>query len=468
MPQLANSRINHNLRLEDKLSRPLFAKDYLEDAAFYLLLATIFLAAIPFGTVDLWSKSSLVAIICIIAIIRVTNIFFNGSGLFSNGSLIFPLAGLLGLAIIQITPLPITGNAMTVDPDSTKNFIFIFSGLIIAAEILFAYTTTQKRLKGLIYLVLAVGLGSAFFGFLRIFLFKDSQTGISTYFYIGSGFAQFINRNHFLYLMEMTIGLLLGFIIKGNLTEKQKFLGWVSTGFLILMSISANSRGGLISLTGIFILAAIIYFLTRNRKLEPENRIIKNEMIRKVLLATVLGCAVFALIVVIIAFVGGDAVATRMEKIQEEVVQKDEHTINRLAIWKSTLELIKEKPLFGAGFGGYSAAITKFDNTSGKMSLQQAHNDYLEILANGGIFALLLILIFAYIFISKALKQFKSRNYLRRASCFGAILGILGVVIHSLVDFGLHALINALIFIVLIVIATAKISSSDKPLKFVS
>ena len=37
---------------------------------------------------------------------------------------------------------------------------------------------------------------------------------------------------------------------------------------------------------------------------------------------------------------------------------------------------------------------------------------------------------------------------------FGAILGIAGVAAHSLVDFGLHMIANAVIFITLIMIAT--------------
>jgi hypothetical protein len=45
---------------------------------------------------------------------------------------------------------------------------------------------------------------------------------------------------------------------------------------------------------------------------------------------------------------------------------------------------------------------------------------------------------------------------LRRAACLGACIGIAGVAVHSLVDFGLHMLVNALVFTTLIVIATSE------------
>jgi hypothetical protein len=50
----------------------------------------------------------------------------------------------------------------------------------------------------------------------------------------------------------------------------------------------------------------------------------------------------------------------------------------------------------------------------------------------------------------------QSTNRFRRAACFGATIGIIGVAVHSPVDFGLHMMINALIFTTLIVIATSK------------
>ena len=42
----------------------------------------------------------------------------------------------------------------------------------------------------------------------------------------------------------------------------------------------------------------------------------------------------------------------------------------------------------------------------------------------------------------------------RRAACLGALVGLFGVAVHGVVDFGLHVTINALVCTVLIVIAT--------------
>jgi hypothetical protein len=47
-----------------------------------------------------------------------------------------------------------------------------------------------------------------------------------------------------------------------------------------------------------------------------------------------------------------------------------------------------------------------------------------------------------------------------RAVRLGAVLGITGVAAHSLVDFGLHIMANAIVFIVLIMFATGRIENA--------
>jgi len=56
-------------------------------------------------------------------------------------------------------------------------------------------------------------------------------------------------------------------------------------------------------------------------------------------------------------------------------------------------------------------------------------------------------------------RNLKSADRFGRAARFGAVIGIAGVAVHSLVDFGLHLMANALVFTILIMIATAKIDS---------
>ena len=75
---------------------------------------------------------------------------------------------------------------------------------------------------------------------------------------------------------------------------------------------------------------------------------------------------------------------------------KDEFGSGRIYIWKNVWQAVKERPLFGGGPDTLSRRITayfeRFDearNVVLRTGIDAAHNEYLNILANQGIFALL-------------------------------------------------------------------------------
>ncbi len=432
---------------------------YLEILAFYGILITVALASIPYGSVSPSQKLPIVTLICIFAGFRVIENAFSGSFRVSGPGLLLPLFGVICLALAQTVHWPETASPLSFDPYETKAFLLVFGGLIVAGEVLFRYAGDPARRRHLIGLVILVGVASALFGLLRPVYFDGIFVSLAAYTEASQGYAQFINRNHFALLMEMTLGLLLGFLIKGALSEKLKLLGWILSGIVIVALITANSRGGLMSLAALCVFAALVHLITRDwrsgsqREHSAPARRGLGVTVRRTLAGFGICVVVLASVVFTIVFVGGDKVVTRVEKIRDEV-EPAEGRVNRAAIWTSTIELIKKNPISGVGFGGYATAITGFDPSAGQFSLQQAHNEYLEILANGGIVGFALFAAFGVIVAMRISRNLRSGDRLTRSGSFGAAIGIFGVLIHSFVDFGLHTMVNALIFVVLIVLAT--------------
>jgi O-antigen ligase len=145
-------------------------------------------------------------------------------------------------------------------------------------------------------------------------------------------------------------------------------------------------------------------------------------------------------------------VITRFERLKDEVGPVKSTVVNQNFIWHATLDLIRSEPVLGVGFGGFAVGITRFDSSGGKHSLHQAHNDYLEVLASGGIVGFALFGAFGAQVVSRIFRNMKSTDRFTKSSCFGAAIGIFAVLIHSFVDFGLHIMINALILAVLVVV----------------
>jgi tetratricopeptide (TPR) repeat protein len=83
-----------------------------------------------------------------------------------------------------------------------------------------------------------------------------------------------------------------------------------------------------------------------------------------------------------------------------------------------------------------------------------AHNDYLHVFAELGLPGFVIILVLAWLIVSKGLNQFHSHLHL------GATCGVIAILVHSMVDFNLHLSSNALLFAFLTAICL-----SDKSFK---
>ena len=111
--------------------------------------------------------------------------------------------------------------------------------------------------------------------------------------------------------------------------------------------------------------------------------------------------------------------------------------------------MTRAHPIAGAGLGAYWAEIPAYHDASGVLSPQQGHNDYLELLASGGFIGLGLFAWFLVALILTARNALARFTGIQRVFAVGAIIGIVGVGVHSLVDFGLHITGNALVFVML-------------------
>jgi O-antigen ligase len=184
----------------------------------------------------------------------------------------------------------------------------------------------------------------------------------------------------------------------------------------------------------------------------------------------VFGLAAAAACVVLVVgvsslWIGGDLLVTRLASLSGEIRAEasDPHAgVRRREVWAATWELFRSQPITGSGFGAYAVGITRFHNASGQWTPEAAHNDYLELLASGGLIGVALLVWFAIAFCQSARRQLNHVDATQRAICLGALTGIFGVVAHSAVDFGLHVTVNTVVLITLIVLATQTLGTNTR------
>ena len=436
---------------------------FLDRAIYFSLLTTIVLTAIPYGTVQPWWIAIFECAVFLIAILGVIEAIIS-----RRWSLdLLPVAPLLALilfAAIQSLPLfsgpgPISPRtSLSADPYSTRLFAIQLFALTIVVLLLRRYTSSKARLRNLIYVVIGVGVASALFGLIRQNL-QQTPGFLLPALPIGNrSFGQFINRNHFALLLEMSLGLTLGLIV-GETGHRRRVLVLLPIGALLWVAlIYSNSRGGILaSLSEVLFLGVLldpIRHFTEHRVdtgWRGFQNIAGGLVMRVFLMACLIGLFAYG-----VGWVGGEPVVSNFQNAGTDFSQQEmENNINssRKEIWSATWKMIKAHPLAGFGFSGYWIGITRYHHASGEISPQQAHNDYLELMASGGLIGCALLAWFAVWFVKNARQRLRSPDPYCRAACLGALAGIFGVAIHSFVDFGLHITINTLLFFTLIVIA---------------
>src|SRR5207244_4366063 len=173
--------------------------------------------------------------------------------------------------------------------------------------------------------------------------------------------------------------------------------------------------------------------------------------------------ALLAVAVVTVIFIGGEPLARKLGAVSVELDQKtaDAYTL-RLNIWQATKELIKDHPIAGVGFGGYWIAVTKYHHSSGAITPQEAHSDYLELMTSGGLIGLAIGVWFVIAFVQAARRKLLIAENYDRAVTLGALVGIATVAIHSLVDYGLHVTINSLLLTALVSIVLINVKETER------
>ena len=425
---------------------------------FAALVGLIVIVPMPYGTVEPWWKAAFVCAVFAICIVALIESLKNPLKRLEGASVLLPMLALSLLAFLQTLSLGSrteadlsVWNTISADPYQTRFFALQMLALTVLLALLYRYASTEGRVRVLVYTVLAIAVASAVFGIMR--QTTQQETGfLLPLLKKNQGYGQFINKNHFAYLMEMAFGLGLGIILGGGVARERvmiylALLFPVWTGLVL-----ANSRGGILAMLA-QVVVAVLLIISRGDYQLP--RIAQSPMIRVVLLVVLIAGILFGTF-----WVGGDRLASNFENATAEIATTPTRAgASRNEIWRATLRMFAAHPIVGVGLGGYWIGITSYHDASGLMTPQEAHNDYLELLSSAGLIGLAVGIWFAVAVVRKIRQSLGTDTGYKRAVRLGAVLGISGVAAHSLVDFGLHIMTNAVVFIVLIMIATSRIDA---------
>jgi O-antigen ligase len=423
--------------------------------AFLTICVAVVLTALAYGTVHYWalavfalSAAGLICLWCVDGLVL-------RSVQLSRNALQWPLVGMVVLGLIQLLPLRTADNtglplsparALSLDPYSTRLVLVQITALLIYFVATLIFTDTPRRLRTIVRTITIFGFLLAMFGLTQSFTTDGTRVYWFRQLAQSTAFGPFINRHHFAGYMELAIALPLGLLFSGGIESYKRPL----YAFVVMMMgvalIMTNSRGGIISLAAEILFLVVVATPGRRR----GERRPRAQRIRSALLRAGLAFGLIAVLIGGTIAVGGSDVFTRLLGTPNAA----DPTTGRAHFWSVTLDVIKAYPVAGSGLGSFGVIYTRYDSRNGFYRLEQAHNDYLQTLADGGILGGILGLAFLVFLFGKGFARRETDDKFRRGVATGALAGCFAVLIHSFFDFTLHTTSNALLFLILAALAT--------------
>lgn len=436
----------------------------LDRVVFYGLITLIALTAIPYGTVHAWAFAAFECLVFLLTLLWVIHGLLSGSWRVGNTRLLLPIVALVVLAALQSVAwwqTEMAGNkveySLSADPFESWVFVFRVSALILSALLLIRFTTSRKRLTVLIHTIIAVAVISALFGIARQAM-QHSPGFVLSRLRPAVGYGQFINKNHFAFLMEMAMGLVVGVALMRGRGRERIPLYLAALLAMWAALVLSVSRGGLMAMTAQIVFAALLLVNSRRvrKTAAEESQSDRFAWTRSLAVKGIMVAAFLGIIAIGVVWLAGDQLVGGVESAAAEMTTIDRTELHegsrRRDIWQASWQMFKAHPLVGAGLGGYWAEFPTYHQASGVTTPQQAHNDYLELLSSAGILGAALFVWFAVALVKQVRQSVRTHEGFQRAATLGAIVGLAGVGVHSIVDFGLHITVNALVFVALLAI----------------
>ena len=415
--------------------------------AFFLIVVVVVFTTMAYGTVHQPVLAVFYLLVALTTIFWAIDGFLSGAVRYNAEPIQLTLLAVAIYGFIQVIPFGTFGEiagvasiprTISLDPFATQTSAIHYFALFLLFAVLLVLLDSAARIRRLAVIITVFGFAYAFFAILQSVL---SPLKIYGLYEATAPFGSFVNRHNFAAYMEMALAIPLGLIFTGAISKDKRLLYITAIALMGVSLILSESRGGLIAFLAQIIFLVLLTTGTRSR----SN------------LALKLGLAVLLFVAVIggAIFVGGETSLTRVA----DTATSGDLTTGRSNIWSVTLDVIQANLPFGAGLGAFGVAYTPHDTMSGLERVEQAHNDYLQVLADAGLVGLIIGLFFLFRLFVSGRAATRIRNTYRRGIAFGALAGIFAILVHSIFDFVLHTTAVSVLFLVLMSLLIASRNS---------
>ena len=403
----------------------------LDSVLFYGIFGLLMFGPLAFGAVEPWSIFFLESGAACLALVWLARQWLDGEIKVKWNPLFLPMAA-FGLLIAAQLVFRISAYRH----DTMSGFLLYCAyGALCFVSSQTVLRTAQARKLGLILCVYGAVLAT--FSLLQGISPNGKLYWVRVPSLGGWIYGPYVNHNHYAGLMEMLIPVPLVLCLTHLTHSKQRIAAATAAAIMAGTIFLSGSRGGMLALLGELILLAVVLVKQRRD------------------LRTAMALGVFLLISVgLLGWLGGDELLRRLATVQSAHTELSADM--RVQINRDGLRMFLSKPIFGWGLQAFPIVYPQFRTFYTNFFVNQAHNDYLQLLVEMGLIGFGTTIWFLVVLCRSASKKIGSwTSQVSGAMTFACSMGFTGILIHSAVDFNLQIPANAALFYVICTLASA-------------
>lgn len=358
-----------------------------------------------------------------------------------------------GMGAISSQWLPLSFDVGQSDVTFFKSLAYCFLFFITLTLV-----NTGKRLRYTLIVISAAGVFQAIYGALEVLsglqyslVFKLPVSHIAT--------GSFVYKNHYANFLLLCLSAAIGYMIaslrvrSGSSPRERlrrivrfwlsnKVLFRIGTIIMVIALVMSRSRMGnsafFIAMT-ITATLGLMYFKPRQKSY------------------VVLFISMLVIDILIVSSLFG------LKQVQQRIEQTNLTQESRDEVITDALPLLSQYGIIGTGGGTFYTVYPQVQSDSIQHFYDHAHNEYLQFAIEFGVVGAAFIAALVLLCAKSALNAMRHRRHpLPRGTAFATVMAVIGMALHSTVDFPLQAPANTAIFIILLALGAL---SRDIPMR---
>ena len=346
-----------------------------------------------------------------------------------------------GMKSISSQWLPLSFDVGQSDVKFFKSLAYCFLFFITLTLV-----NTGKRLRYILIVISAAGVFQAVYGSLEVLsglqyslVFKLPVSHIAT--------GSFVYKNHYANFLLLCLSAAIGYmiaslrvrsgssprerlrrIVRFWLSNKVLFrIGIIIMVIALVMSRSRMGNSAFFIAMTITATLGLIYFKPRQKSY------------------VVLFISMLVIDILIVSSLFG------LKQVQQRIEQTNLTQESRDEVVTDALPLLSQYGVIGTGGGTFYTVYPQVQSESIQHFYDHAHNEYLQFAIEFGIVGAAIIAMLVLLCAKSALSAMRHRRHpLPRGTAFATVMAVIGMALHSTVDFPLQAPANTAIFIILL------------------